>query len=157
MPGTLQNLPPRIFHKQSRAVLLAGFGGLLLLMAFAGIDGLRVLRQMQERSGTIQRDFLERSRVLNQIRSDVYLSGTYTRDYLLDPLLSAADKNRSELNRLRKEMDAILASYAGLMSAEERTPLDGLRRSLNEYWHILDPVFHWNPRATPRRRFRVLA
>ena len=85
------------------------------------------------------------ARFLNQIRSDVYLSGTYARDYLLDPQPSAAEKNRSELNRLRKEMDAILAGYAGLMRAEERTPLEGLRRSLDEYWRILDPVFHWNP------------
>jgi len=154
--GIIQNSSLRIFHRQSRTVLLAGFGGLLLLMVFAGVDGLRVLRQMQERSGTIQRDFLERSRVLNQIRSDVYLSGTYARDYLLDPQPSAADKNRSELNRLRKEMDAILASYAGLMRAEERTPLDGLRRSLDEYWRILDPIFHWNPEQRRQRGFPFL-
>jgi signal transduction histidine kinase len=137
-------------------VLLAGFGGLLLLMMFAGIDGLRVLRQMQQRSGAIQRDFLEHSRVLNQIRSDVYLTGTYARDYLLDPQPSAAEKNRSELNRLRKEMDAILAGYAGLLSAQERTPLDGLRRSLDEYWRILDPVFHWNPEQRRQGGFPFL-
>src|SRR5689334_19734886 len=86
--------PLRMFQKQSRAVLLAGFGGLLLLMMFAGIDGLRVLRRMQVRSGAIQHDFLERSRVLNQIRSDVYLSGTFARDYLLDPQPATAEKNR---------------------------------------------------------------
>lgn len=114
-------------------------------MVFAGIDGLRVLRRMQSRSGTIQHEFLERSRVLNQIRSDVYLSGTYARDYLLDPQPSAAEKNRTELNRLRQEMDAILASYAGLMGPAERAPLDGLRRSLDEYWRVLDPVFQWSP------------
>jgi hypothetical protein len=67
-------------------------------------------------------------------------SGTYARDYLLDPEPSAAEKNRAELNRLRKEMDAILAGYADLMRPEERTPLDGLRRSLDEYWRVLDPV-----------------
>src|SRR5580704_3989939 len=102
-------------ERQSRAVLLAGFGGLLLLMVFAGIDGVQVLRRMQDRSATIQHDFLEHSRLLNQIRSDVYLSGTYARDYLLDPEPSRAEKNRMELNRLRLEMSAILATYAELM------------------------------------------
>jgi len=149
-------MSPRVFQQQSRAVLLAGFGGLLMLMVFAGIDGLQVVHRMQLRSGTIQRDFLERSRVLNQIRSDVYLSGTYARDYLLDPEPSAAEKNRTELNRLRREMEAILATYAGLMRPEERTPLDGLRKSLDEYWRTLDPVFRWSPDQRRRDGFPFL-
>jgi signal transduction histidine kinase len=125
-------------------------------MVFAGIDGLQVLRRMQNRGGTIQHEFLERSRVLNQIRSDVYLSGTYARDYLLDPEPSAAEKNRAELNRLRKEMDAILGGYADLMRPEERTPLDGLRRSLDDYWRVLDPVFQWSPNQRSQSGFRFL-
>ena len=134
-----------MFHRQSRTVLLAGFGGLLLIMVFAGVDGLQVLRRMQDRSGTIQRDFLERSKVLNQIRSDVYLAGTYARDYLLDPQAVTAEKNLTELNRLRQEMDVTISAYADLMAPDERIPVDGLRRSLAEYWHVLDPVFQWSP------------
>lgn len=145
-----------MFQRQSRAVLLTGFGGLLLMMVFAGIDGLRVLRRIQDGSGTIQHDFLERSRVLNQIRSDVYLSGTYARDYLLDPQPSTAEKNRTELNRLRREMDTILAGYAGLMRPDERTPLDGLRRSLDEYWRVLDPVFQWSHGQRRQSGFRFM-
>ena len=125
-------------------------------MVFAGVDGLQVLSRMQDRSGAIQHDFLERSRVLNQIRSDVYLSGTFARDYLLDPQPATAEKNRTELNRLRQEMDAILAGYAGLMRPEERTPLDGLRRSLDEYWRVLDPVFQWSPEQRRQSGFRFL-
>jgi len=153
---SIHRSPLRRFKKQSRAVLLAGFGGLLLLMVFAGIDGLRAVRRMQVRSGIIQHDFLERSRVLNQIRSDVYLSGTYARDYLLDPEPSAAEKNRTELNRLRREMEAILAAYASLMRPEERTPLNGLRKSLDEYWRVLDPVFRWSPDQRRRDGFPFL-
>src|ERR1700720_1945654 len=145
-----------MLQRQSRTVLLAGFGGLLLLMVFAGVDGLQLLRRMQNRSGAIQHAFLERSRVLNQIRSDVYLSGTYARDYLLDPEPSAAEKNRTELNRLRREMEAILAAYASLMRPEERTPLNGLRKSLDEYWRVLDPVFRWSPDQRRRDGFPFL-
>ena len=125
-------------------------------MVFAGMDGLQVLRRMQNRSGAIQHAFLERSQVLNQIRSDVYLSGTYARDYLLDPESAAAEKNRAELTRLRREMDAILAGYAGLMRPEERTPFDGLRRSLDDYWQVLDPVFQWSPGQRSQNGFRFL-
>src|SRR6185369_4120776 len=101
MQGTTRSSSRLIFKKKSRTVLLAGFGGLLLIMVLAGINGLQVLRRMQDRSRTIQGDFLERNRTLNQIRSDVYISGTYARDYLLDPVPSTADKTRSDLSRLR--------------------------------------------------------
>ncbi len=146
----------RIFRQQSRTILLAGFGGLLAMMIFAGVDGLRLARRMQDRSSTIQRDFLERSRVLNQIRSDVYLSGTWARDYVLDPEPSAADKNRVELRRLQQEMAARLAGYTRLMRPDERVPLAGLRDKLDEYWRVLDPVLRWNPEQRQQGGFRFL-
>ncbi len=126
------------------------------MMVFAGADGIQVLGRMQTGSAAIQREFLERSRVLNQIRSDVYLSGTYARDYLLDPQPSMAEKNLAELNRLRREMDAIIVAYRELMRPEERTPLDGLRRSLDDFWHTLDPVFQWSPEQRRQNGFLFL-
>ena len=42
------------------------------------------------------------------------------------------------------------------MKAEERTPLEGLRKSLDEYWRILDPVFHWNPEQRRQSGFPFL-
>ena len=70
---------------QSRFILLAGFGGLLLLMAFAGVDSVVTLRQIQNSNDANREEFLWRTRLLEKIRSDVYLSGTYVRDYLLEP------------------------------------------------------------------------
>ena len=96
--------PSSLLRRQSKTVLFAGFGGLLAVMLFTGVDSLRLAQRMQERSATIQHDFLERSQVLNQIRSDFYLSGTYARDYILDPEPSAADRNRAEVRRLKDEI-----------------------------------------------------
>src|SRR5260370_35183787 len=69
----------------SRLALFAGFGGLLAIIALSGFDALRVLRQFQRQDEQIPRQFLFRNRVLNNIRSEVYLSGAYVRDYLFDP------------------------------------------------------------------------
>ncbi len=132
---------------QSRTVLLAGFGGLLLIMAFSGFDSFRVVRRMADRSAAIQRDFRERGRTLNQIRSDVYLSGTWARDYLLEPQPAKADRDRAELTRLRQEMDAILGNYAAA------PPVESLRHSLEDYWKVLDPVFQWSPAERRDRGF----
>ena len=67
----------------SQVVLLASFGGMLGLMLFAGIDSLSAFRQVQSRNVQIRQTFLLRNRALEEIRSALYQSGTFTRDYLL--------------------------------------------------------------------------
>jgi signal transduction histidine kinase len=130
---------------QSRTILLAGFGGLLLLMAFAGFDATRAMWETQSRNEEIQREFLSRSRRLDEIRSDVYLSGTYVRDFLLEPEPSQAERYRSELNRLRREMDRETAAYSLLVPSGERQPFSVLQQRLTDFWRSIDPVFAWNP------------
>ena len=75
----------------SRLVLVAGFGGLLILMAFAGADGIQALQQIQTRNDLIRDDFMLRTQVLERIRGDLYLSGTDVRDYLLEPQAGRAE------------------------------------------------------------------
>src|SRR5215471_5144464 len=75
----------------TRLALAAGFGGLLLIITLAGVDTLRVLRQIRHNGEEIRQEFLFRNHVLNNIRSDLYLSGTYVRDYLLEPDIDRAE------------------------------------------------------------------
>ena len=91
-------------RRNSRFILISGFGGLLVLMTFAGIDAMQLLRQIQRRNDAIQRDFLNRNRLLNQIRSDVYLSGTYVRDYILEPEPQNAVRHRGSLEKTIETM-----------------------------------------------------
>ena len=68
----------------TRIILLIGFGGLLALLTFAGLSALSVLTQIQIRNEGIRTDYVARARILEQLRSDIYLSGTYVRDFLLE-------------------------------------------------------------------------
>ncbi|MBV9611129.1 MAG: hypothetical protein JO091_01600, partial [Acidobacteriaceae bacterium] len=70
---------------QTRALLLIGFGGLLLLLAFTSLNALSILQKIQTRNESIRSDYVNRDRILEQLRSDIYLSGTYVRDLLLEP------------------------------------------------------------------------
>ena len=97
------------FH--SRFALAVGFGGLLSIMALAGIDALRVLQQFRRSDDQIRRRYLSQNHVLNDIRSDVYVSGTYVRDYLLEPDTARADAYRTSLEEVRKHMESALDSY----------------------------------------------
>ncbi len=129
----------------TRLVLLAGFGGLLALMAVGGFDAIQVLRQIQTRNVQIRQVFLSRNRALERIRSALYLSGTVVRDYLLDPEPSGAEMQRAHLRRLRSEMDAAMKAYSSSLTADEAGPVRGLETELAAYWMVLDPVLRWSP------------
>src|ERR1039457_6699633 len=134
----------------SRLALMAGFGGLLLLMAFAGFDGIQALQQIQTSNDTIREDFLLRTRVLERIRADVYVSGTYVRDYLLEPESGKAEGHRYSLLESRNDMDAALHEYRKLVNGEEAGPFQVLTQNLASYWSALEPVLAWS--APERRR-----
>src|ERR1035441_111145 len=106
----------------SRLVLLAGFAGLLILMAFAGVDGIQALQQIQTSNDRIWDQFLLRTQFLERIRSYLYLSGTDVRDYLLEPQAGKAEGHRYTLLETRKDMDAALQQYLQLLSRSEAQP-----------------------------------
>ena len=55
----------------ARSALFMGFGGLLALLAFSGIDAVQVLSKIQIGNEEIRQDFVKRARKLEQIRSEV--------------------------------------------------------------------------------------
>ena len=130
----------------AQVVLLASFGGMLGLMLFAGIDSLRALRQIQSRNVQIRQTFLLRNRALEEIRSALYQSGTFTRDYLLERDASRAETYRASLQKVRGEMDAALGRYSHSLDAGEEAPFSALQARIANYWKVLDPISHWDAR-----------
>ena len=129
---------------RSRLALRLGFGGLLVIIALSGVDALRVLGQYRRADDQIRRQFLFRNRVLNNIRSEVYLSGTYVRDYLLDPDAQRAAAFGVSLQNVRRQMEAGLASYSSQLEREQSEQYGALRAELTQYWRVLEPVFQWD-------------
>jgi signal transduction histidine kinase len=129
----------------SRLILMAGFGGLLLLMAFAGLDGMQAMRGIQNSNDEMRQDFLRRTRLLERIRGDVYISGTYVRDYLLEPEPGRAEGHRDSVLESRKDMDAALAEYHARLRSREAQPFQVLTTELDAYWKVLEPVLEWSP------------
>jgi len=142
--------------RNTRLLLTIGFGGLLLLMAYAGIDAVRVLRSIQRRNDEIRGDFLVRNRLLNQIRSDLYLSGTCTRDYLLEPEADKADAHKQSLDKNRSEMEAALAAYARRLLPSEAETYGVLTRELQDYWRVLEPALGWDASERRTRSYAFL-
>jgi len=133
----------------TRFALGIGFGGLLAIMALAGLDGIRALRQIRRNDDQIRRQFLARNHALNDIRSELYLSGTYVRDYLLEPEPGRAGSYRSSLEEVRKGMESALELYGRQLEPAQANDYAELRTEIARYWEILQPTLQWN--ATERR------
>ncbi len=136
---------------QTKRLLLIGFGGLLFLLAFTGLDSLSVLRRIQTRSESIREDYFNRDRILEQLRSDIYLSGTYVRDLLLEQNPSLADTHREELQDVRKRIEENVSAYNAILRGEERRPFHEFTTEVESYFDSLRPALEWN--AIQRRAF----
>ena len=95
---------------------------------------------MRTGNAVVRKEFLERSRRIDEIRSAVYLSGTLVRDYLLEPDPAAAERQLVSLRALRKQMDAELRDYSSLLPANEAQPVASLRTELDAYWRSHGPA-----------------
>jgi len=140
----------------TRLAMATGFGGLLIIVALAGGESLLLLRQIRRDDDSIRRQFLSRNHMLNEIRSNLYLSGTYVRDYLLEPEPARAETYRSNLEQVRKDMDSALASYGGQLEQREAQNFTALRTALTHYWAVLGPILKWDPAQRRSRGYEFL-
>ena len=131
--------------------LVAGFGGLLLIMAAAETGALLMIHSLRTNDAQVEQRFLERSRILEQIRSSIYLSGTVARDSLLAPLGSAPSQ-LAEVNRLHRHTDAALKKYEKSLEPEEGAAFASLRNEIEAYWKVLNQTFAWT--ADEREKYR---
>jgi len=133
----------------TRFALTAGFGGLLLIMAVAGIYGIGVLEKIRRNDNAIRKHFLSNNHALNDIRSQLYLSGTYVRDYLLEPEPGRAEAYLASLEEVRRQMDSALESFGHQLEPEQTQYHAELSVALSRYWQVLAPTFQW---GTDQRR-----
>ena len=134
---------------QTRRMLLMGFGGLLLLLAFSGLTGLSVLRRIESQNERIRDSYFNRDRVLEELRSEIYLSGTYVRDLLLEQDPAQADAHRRDFEDVRKRIDANVETYERALRGEDSSRFQSFKAELEAYFNSLQPALQWN--AAQRR------
>jgi signal transduction histidine kinase len=133
-------------------VLWLGFGGLLVCIVGAAVGTLTALERVTGEETRIRKAFLERLSALDTIRSEIYLSGTYVRDFLLSPDPSGAAAQAGRLTSLERETRAALASYSHLLDPGDRPPFLALEAEIDEYWRILERTMSWTPDQRNRLR-----
>src|SRR5580658_3136990 len=91
----------------TRVALAIGFGVLLTLLVLSGTGAVHVIAQLQTSNAGILQGFLGRQMKLDELRSAIYLSGTYVRDYLLEPDPVKAEQSRMELAGTRRQIQSM--------------------------------------------------
>ena len=138
-------------RRHPRFMLLWGFGGLLLIMAAAEVGALLMINSLQGNNTQVEQRFLERSRMLDQIRSSIYLSGTVARDLLLTPV-TGTPSELEELKALRGKTDSALDEYRKSLDRDDARAFASLRSEIGAYWTVLDKTSSWT--AGERAKYR---
>ena len=131
-------------NRQTRIALFAGFGGLLVLLAVLGISAISFLSQIRTQEEKIRQDYVNRDRVLQHLRSDIYTSGTYVRDFLLDTNDAFAAGHRDQFLETQRMLQNEAADYRRLIGAGDRGPVEEFTAELAAYMEALAPVMTWN-------------
>ena len=121
--------------------LLAGFSGLLLLMAAAGAAAIVVLGRMNDADAHLLHRFQTQSRLLGQIRSQIYLSGTLVRDSLLAPAPAGAKDQQDRLEASYRDTASALNEYErGITDHDQIVEFRQLEAEVRTYWNVLRSV-----------------
>jgi len=125
------------------AALIAGFGGLIVLIALSGFDALNRASTITARMSQAYQNNLAVEKDLADIRSQLQTSAILVRDYLLDRSAKPLSGSPEVLQSLRKSVNEEMIRLRSRIPAEDVPSLDRMNREVQLYWSSLDPIFQW--------------
>ncbi len=143
--------PPR--KLRPLLVLSVGFGGLILFLLAAAIGTIVQLDRVRADETGIRQAFLGRLRTLEQIRSEIYLSGTDMRDFLLSPSAAGSETRRADIVSIQNRTRTALDGYSRALDPEEQDTFQALRTEIDAWWQVLQTAFQWTPAERGRLRY----
>jgi signal transduction histidine kinase len=127
-----------------------------VLLAVFGLSAISFLSQIRAQEEKIRQDYVNRERVLQNLRSDIYTSGTYVRDFLLDTNDVFAAGHRDQFLETQRKLQNEAADYRRLIGAGDRGPVEELAVELAAYMKALAPVMTWNAAERHARAYAFM-
>lgn len=134
-------------------VLTVGFGGLIAFIIAAAIGTVVQLDRVRTDDTRIRQSFTARLQELEQIRSQIYLSSTDVRDYLLSPNAGSAEMQRSGILTIQGQIRSALDRYSNSVGPEEQDAFQALRSEIDGWWQVLQTAFDWTPAQREKQRY----
>ena len=142
--------------KKLRLTLLISFGGLLALMVVAGLEALRLARQLHTQEEAIRHTFLAHTQPLLILSSSIYVYNDRIQEYLMSQEPQADGLTAEEFSRLTAEINSTLKTYPENRQPEERELLESLQQMFTEQQGMLNPVLSWSREERRRQALRFL-
>ena len=139
-----------------RLTLLISFGGLLALMVIAGLDALRLARQLHTQEEEIRQTFLAHTQPLLVLSSSIYVYNDRIQEYLMSQDPQADGLTAEEFSRLTAEINSTIKKYPENRQPEERALLVSLEQLFTEQQGLLNPVLSWSREERHRQAWRFL-
>jgi signal transduction histidine kinase len=130
---------------RSWPVLTVGFGILLVLIGLFAWGANRRAVQIYMETSSLHRSFQDSEELLNEIRTELHLSGILVRDFLLDASPSSTVTHVEELTQLRSTMVKQLSELDAHGLFGQSATLKTLHAEIDAYWDVLAPIFDWTP------------
>ncbi len=137
----------------SRLLLLAGFGSLLLMPWVAFLYTQSELAKANYAIEGIKSKYLLTNKLLNALRNDVIIGGTQLRDFLLEPNPNAAYLHRNELTQTRAHALSLLKAK---QLQEGGAVYGSFVAAYSDYWKVIEPVLQWDKEKRRAEGYRFL-
>jgi signal transduction histidine kinase len=125
-----------------RGAIVAGFTIVFALWMLSGYELVRSLRDTEQRLAAAQDSIARGEEVLTTVRTSVLLGSIYLRDALIDTSAERRAYYRSELNKIRSDVERVLPAYLPQVESPlERTHWTTLQAELEKYWASREVAF----------------
>jgi signal transduction histidine kinase len=130
----------------SRTGHLLGFalGTLVLLTLVMGITNLRLAKDIYARNSNIHHAYTSTEQLTRDVESNLYQSGIFIRDFLLDNSGITAPMYRDELIQIRNSMTKDVENLAKSPQLDDARLIEQLRKEVDLYWDSMEPVLDWS-------------
>ena len=124
-----------------RIALLLGFAAVFGLWLFWGFQLLGSLERIRDNVRDVQQSYVRGEQALLKVRTNVLLGSIYLRDALIDNAPARQEYYRTELTRLRDEIEPVLQEHVRVAAAPEQERWARLQEELRDYWSSREVAF----------------
>jgi signal transduction histidine kinase len=137
-----------------RAGLRAGFGAVIAVLILSASEAYRIQVDISRQHLEIYHHFVEQDEALATLRKDVWLAGNYGREFFINSTPAQGAILTQRMKDLRLDAEPALAVLE--RSPSRHSVLPQLRKSLNEYWNVIEPLPQTMPNATSEAEIAFL-
>jgi len=119
-------------------VLRTGYGAIIAVLVFAAGEAYRIQSGVSEQSVEIYRHYVEQDKAVATLRRNLWLAGTYVRDFFIETTPQQAGILKAQLEALNAENDFALAHLEKISTT--RDVVANIRKSMGEFRAIVEPL-----------------